>query len=112
MRALGLGTGQTGRRSPTWRRVHASATTLSTSDGGVILFGGAAPAAQEAAEPAPRGDTWAWFDQSWRQIQDIGPAPRRRHPMAYDPAGKIIAFGGETAGGTLAGDTWELAPHS
>jgi hypothetical protein len=29
-----------------------------------------------------------------------------------DPAGKIIAFGGETAAGTLAGDTWELAPHS
>jgi hypothetical protein len=45
-------------------------------------------------------------------IQDIGPAPRRRHAMAYDPAGKIIAFGGETAAGTLAGDTWELAPHS
>jgi len=62
------------------------------------------------AEPEPRGDTWAWFDQSWRQIQDIGPAPRRRHAM--DPAGKIIAFGGETAAGTLAGDTWELAPHS
>jgi hypothetical protein len=86
--------------------------TLSTSDGGVILFGGAAPAAREVAEPTPRGDTWAWFDQSWRQIQDIGPAPRRRHAMAYDPAGKIIAFGGETAAGSLAGDTWELAPRS
>jgi hypothetical protein len=31
--------------------------------------------------------------------------------MAYDPAGKIIAFGGETAGGTFRGDTWELAQH-
>ncbi len=82
---------------------------LSTSDGGVILFGGAAP---QAEAPASRGDTWAWLDQSWRQIQDIGPAPRQRHAMAYDPTGAIVLFGGETAAGTFAGDTWVLAQHS
>lgn len=90
---------------PGARQGHA----LSTSDGGVILFGGAAPAAQQAAALALRGDTWAWFDQSWRQIQDLDPAPRQHHAMAYD---QIIAFGGETAAGTFAGDTWELAARS
>jgi hypothetical protein len=85
--------------------------TLSTADAGVILFGGAALAVPQGQQPAPRNDTWAWFEQSWRQIQDIGPAPRQRHAMAYDLAGKIIVFGGEMAGGTVQGDTWELAQH-
>ena len=84
---------------------------LATTDGGVILFGGAAAAAPP--DPAPlRNDTWAWFDQAWRQIADIGPAPRLSHAMAYDPAGKIIAFGGRTAQGMFLGDTWELAQHA
>ena len=56
--------------------------------------------------------TWAWLDQSWRQIQDIGPAPRQRHAMAYDPTGAIVLFGGETAAGAFGGDTWVLAQHS
>ncbi len=32
--------------------------------------------------------------------------------MVYDPAGKIIGFGGETTGGRFQGDTWELAQHN
>jgi hypothetical protein len=73
---------------------------LSTSDGGVILFGGAAP---QAEAPASRGDTWAWLDQSWRQIQDIGPAPRQRHAMAYDPTGAYRPLWRRDGGRSLRG---------
>jgi hypothetical protein len=81
---------------PGARQGHA----LSTSDGGVILFGGAAP---QAEAPASRGDTWAWFDQSWRQIQDIGPAPRQRHAMAYDPTGAYRPLWRRDGGRSLRG---------
>jgi hypothetical protein len=92
---------------PSGRRGHA----LSTADGGVILFGGATLDVPQGQQPMPRNDTWAWLEHSWRQIQDIGPAPRQDHAMAYDPAGKIVAFGGQTADATYHGDTWELAQH-
>jgi hypothetical protein len=98
---------QVAEMGPSARQGHA----LSTAGAGVILFGGAPLAVAQAPQLGPRNDTWAWLDQLWRQIQDIGPAPRQGHAMAYDPAGKIIAFGGETAGGTFQGDTWELAQH-
>ena len=87
---------QVAHMGPAGRSGHA----LSTTDGGVILFGG-------IENGSPRNDTWAWFENAWRQIQDIGPAPRLGHAMAYDPARGIIAYGGDTQG-ILRGDTWQL----
>jgi hypothetical protein len=40
----------------------------------VILFGG--ERLPPDASPRIVKDTWAWYDQTWRQIQDIGPQPR------------------------------------
>jgi hypothetical protein len=43
----------------------------------------------------------------WTQKQDIGPAPRWAHDMAYDGARKVLVlFGGRTTAGRL-NDTWE-----
>ena len=43
----------------------------------------------------------------WTQKQDIGPAPRVGHAMAYDAArGRVVLFGGDTLGPEPFGDTW------
>jgi Galactose oxidase, central domain len=43
----------------------------------------------------------------WTQKQDIGPAPRVNHAMAYDGARKLVVlFGGETSDARY-NDTWE-----
>lgn len=43
----------------------------------------------------------------WTQKQDIGPAPRCGHALAYDANRKrVVLFGGETAGDKV-NDTWE-----
>src|SRR5258708_5157306 len=99
----GLGTGQTGRRSPISGRVPARATRCPPLM--AASFCSVGPR-HRLKRPLCGGDTWAWLDQSWRQIQDIGPAPRQRHAMAYDPTGAIVLFGGETAAGAFGGDTW------
>jgi hypothetical protein len=66
-----------------------------------VLFGGSSLA-------APLGDTWLWGGLAWAQAEDIGPAPRLRHALAFDSARqRIVLFGGEAAGGALLGDTWE-----
>src|SRR5262245_30735852 len=56
--------------------------------------------------------TWAWADGRWSQVQDMGPAPRWRHAMAFDTLeSEIVMFGGQsvfapaTPLGLLA-DTW------
>jgi hypothetical protein len=52
-------------------------------------------------------DTWTWDGEYWTQRQDIGPAPRAGHGMAYDSARqRTVLFGGMAANGSL-GDTWE-----
>lgn len=43
----------------------------------------------------------------WTQKQDIGPAPRVQHALAFDSAaGRTILFGGDSLDGTVFGDTW------
>ena len=43
----------------------------------------------------------------WVQKQDIGPAPRAYHDMAFDPLrGRLVLFGG-LGDGKVTGDTWE-----
>ncbi len=41
------------------------------------MFGGEPTRPDAQGVIAPLNDTWAWQDGVWRQIQDMGPAPRR-----------------------------------
>jgi hypothetical protein len=90
------------------------------ADGGLVLFGGI-NSIDPALPPAGRvtyGDTWRWVADGWTKVQDIGPAPRWGHGMAYrGQAGKAMVFGGSTVfaepqdatlGPGLLLDTWEL----
>jgi hypothetical protein len=90
------------------------------ADGGLVLFGGI-NSVDPALPPASRvtyGDTWRWVTDGWTKVQDIGPAPRWGHGMAYrSQAGKVMLFGGSTVfaaaqdatlGPGLLLDTWEL----
>ena len=44
----------------------------------------------------------------WTQKEDIGPAPRAGHAMAYDSArSRTILFGGDALAGNFLNDTWE-----
>ncbi len=94
---------------PAPRMGHAMA-----SDGlDVILFGGQRLSAANDGSPSLANDTWVWHDQSWRQIQDIGPAPRAGHAMENvtgDDGDQITLHGGQ--GGQLFGDTWRLEDRS
>jgi hypothetical protein len=88
-----------------------SAAMVSTS-GQLVLFGGLSSA---NPAPAPRlfDDSWAFDGTHWTQRQDIGPAGRYNHGMAFDSARQtIVLFGGYagTSSGQateLLGDTWE-----
>ncbi len=77
----------------------------------VLLFGGKAilldaPTGLPSGEQM-EGDTWAWNGSRWLQIQDIGPAPRWDHAMAFDDMRKtFVLFGGSDKTGFF-GDTWE-----
>lgn len=93
---------------PSKRGGHAM---CSTKDG-VLLFGG------QLYDAPPIGvtgimlkDTWLCAQGKWRQIQDMGPAPRWGHAMAPDSAGNIVIFGGEAAS-TPFGDTWQLVERN
>ena len=103
----GNGMGINGYRSPTQVRLRASAmrwrrTASSPSSSAVMRLG------------LPRvNDTWAWYDETWRQIQDIGPSPRAGHAMANvtsNDGDQITLFGGE--GTNAFGDTWRLEDRS
>jgi hypothetical protein len=88
--------------------------------GSVVLFGGL-NSIDPALAPASRtlfGDSWRWDGEGWTKVQDIGPAPRWGHGLAFRAAaGRIALFGGGTAfapaeDGSLAPglrrDTWEV----
>jgi hypothetical protein len=62
--------------------------------------------------------TWQWDGQHWVARQDMGPAGRWGHAIAFDEErGRIVLFGGlsvapdavDAAHGVL-GDTWETSP--
>jgi hypothetical protein len=92
---------------PTARVGHAMAT-----DGKrVLLFGGKAilldALTGTASGEQMKGDTWAWSGSRWVQIQDIGPAPRSDHALAFDDVRQtFVLFGGSDKTGFF-GDTWE-----
>jgi len=89
-----------------------------TFDGSaVLLFGGTESIA--ASNPPPRlfGLTWQWDGQHWTALQDIGPAPRWGHTIAFDSnRGRLVLFGGVSvppgdpnAADHALADTWETA---
>jgi hypothetical protein len=83
----------------------------------VLLFGGIA--ALTASNPPPRlfGLSWEWDGQHWTSRQDIGPAPRWGHALAFDSdrvrpvlfGGLTAAPGDASAADHLLGDTWEIS---
>jgi hypothetical protein len=56
------------------------------------------------------GDTWSWNGTTWARLSPTtSPSARTGASMATDTASAVngaVLFGGETAGGTLLGDTW------
>jgi hypothetical protein len=83
------------------------------SDGLVaFVFGGELLATPDGS-PRIVNDTWAWSDQNWRQIQDIGPSPRAGHAMANVTSAEgdhITLYGGQAP--NAFGDTWRLEDRS
>jgi hypothetical protein len=65
----------------------------------IVLFGGVNSIDPESS-PANRiiyGDSWRWDDNAWTKVQDIGPAPRWGHGMAFrSDAGHIVLIGGSS----------------
>lgn len=89
---------------------------VSTAGQGVVLFGGID---STGATPALSRLTWTLSGTDWTERQDMGPAHRHGHGLAYDAArGRVVLFGGcgaPTATATAAdlfGDTWELPAGS
>ena len=61
-----------------------------------------------------KNDVWALSlaDFSWTQLSPTGTPPSVRwgHVAAYDAAGdRMVVFGGQTSGGTLLNDAWQLS---
>jgi Galactose oxidase, central domain len=94
----------------------ASAMVAATA---IVLFGGV-NSIDPALPPTDRiihGDSWRWDGNAWTKVQDIGPAPRWGHGMAFrSDADRIVLFGGSSVFGPAqdaslqAGamrDTWE-----
>jgi Galactose oxidase, central domain len=74
------------------------------------LFGGEVVTGQISSAVK---DTWEWSGKFWTQRQDIGPAERVGHAMAYDAnRDRVVLFGGlQDPGGqgdSFLNDTWEL----
>jgi hypothetical protein len=85
----------------------------------IVLFGGV-NSIEPSLSSAYRiiyGDSWRWDGTSWTKVQDIGPAPRWGHGMAFrSDDGRIVLVGGSSVFGPAqdsslqAGvmrDTWE-----
>jgi hypothetical protein len=85
----------------------------------VVLFGGvnSIDPSFPSANRIIYGDSWRWDGNAWTEVQDIGPAPRWGHGMAFrSDAGRIVLIGGSSGFGPAqdaslqAGvmrDTWE-----
>jgi hypothetical protein len=85
-------------------QARVAALMSATSDGGVVLFGGAGKALLD--------DTWTWNGNNWKsQAAGNSPPARDFGSMAYDPAsGMVILFGGQEkvsrVSDTPSNDTW------
>jgi len=92
----------------------------------VVLFGGvnSIDPSFPSANRIIYGDSWRWSGTAWTEVQDIGPAPRWGHGMAFRKigaaVGRVVLVGGSSVFGPAqdaslqAGvmrDTWE-APEA
>jgi hypothetical protein len=88
----------------------------------VVLFGGvnSIDPGFPSANRIIYGDSWRWNGNVWTEVQDIGPAPRWGHGMAFPKigaaVGRIVLFGGSSVFGPaqdaslqvgVMRDTWE-----
>jgi Galactose oxidase, central domain len=84
---------------------------------GALLFGGTESLAASKSPPRLFGLTWEWDGQHWTARQDIGPAPRWGHAIAFDSdRGRPVLFGGlpvppgdPNAPNHALADTWETS---
>jgi hypothetical protein len=88
-------------------------TALVSTGQSTILFGGRGREGSAPLFGPHRGLTWELDGADWTECQDIGPAPRSGHAMAYDTARqRAVLFGGSgalpTTAVSLFSDTWEL----
>jgi hypothetical protein len=96
-------------------RAGASMVTAGT----IVLFGGI-NSIDPLLAPADRvvyGDSWRLAGDAWTKVQDIGPAPRWGHGMAFrNEAARLLLFGGSTVFAPpqdaalqpgVRNDTWE-----
>ncbi|HZD03873.1 MAG TPA: kelch repeat-containing protein, partial [Longimicrobiales bacterium] len=93
------------------------ALAMTFGAGVTLLFGGVtSPPPPVAAEELSRL-SWEWDGDHWTLRQDMGPAPRWGHALAFDSArGRAVLFGGFSAlpadpgvADSILGDTWEAA---
>jgi Galactose oxidase, central domain len=103
------------------------ASAMTFGAGATLLFGGVtdspAPIAVTALSPAPAavetlwGLSWEWDGVQWTLRQDMGPAPRWGHALAFDSArDRAVLFGGFAAlpadpgvVDSVLADTWEAS---
>jgi hypothetical protein len=94
----------------------ASAMVAATT---IVLFGGvnSIDPGFPSANRIIYGDSWRWDGNAWTKVQDIGPAPRWGHGMAFrSDASRIVLVGGSSVFGPsedaslkpgVMRDTWE-----
>jgi hypothetical protein len=75
-----------------------------------VLFGG--QVFTSAGLRSSLKDTWEWDGARWLQLQDIGPAARGGHAMAYDLARQRAVLFGGSDGTSAFGDTWKFAQYN
>jgi len=101
----------------------AASTMVAAST--IVLFGGVNSIEPLLTAPAKRiiyGDSWRWDGHAWTEVQNIGPAPRWGHGMAFrSDAGRIVLVGGSSVFGPaedasqqtgVRRDTWEHAEQA
>ncbi len=85
--------------------------------GATLLFGGVTSPPPPVAAEALSRLSWEWDGAHWTLRQDMGPAPRWGHALAFDSArGRAVLFGGFSAlpadpgvADSVLADTWEAS---
>jgi Galactose oxidase, central domain len=66
----------------------------------IVLFGGVNSIDPTQANRIMYGDSWRWDGHAWTKAQDIGPAPRWGHGMAFrSDTRRVVLFGGSSVFG-------------
>ena len=89
--------------------------SLTFGAGATLLFGGVSTPPPPAATQQLTRLSWQWDGAHWTLRQDMGPAPRWGHALAFDSArARAVLFGGFTllpadtgVADSVVADTWE-----